>query len=332
MDYKAIIHQIRSKEYHPVYMLHGEEPYFIDEITRVVENEILTEGEKSFNMTVLYGKDADSREVVDAARRYPMMADKQIVIIKEAQRMDTLPNLLSYIEKPQPSTILLIAHKHKKLDMRTAFAKSINKHALVYESKPIYDNQVGAWTTAYLKDHHLKIDHEAADLITTYLGTDLGKIANELDKLAINLKKGATVSPQEVRDNIGISKDYNVFELQRAIGSKQITQINRIIFYFADNPKNHPFVLTISNLFSFFSKIYMLHFLSSSADADAARILGVSPFFLKDYRIAARNFPLPKTQQVISLLKEYDLKSKGVDSDGVEEGELLKEMIFKLTM
>jgi DNA polymerase III subunit delta len=331
LEYKDLLKSLKAKEYKPVYFLHGEEAFFMDKIAEVIENQVLTESEKSFNQTIFYGKDTESTAVVDAARRYPMMADRQVVILKEAQDMKTLVNLQKYVERPTSSTILLIVHKHKKLDMRSAFAKALTKNAVVMESKPLYDNQIPEWIRNYLKEINLMIEANAADLVAEYLGTDLGKIANELDKLRLNVPPNATVTMKNVQDNIGISKDYNVFELQKALSAKNILTANKIVQYFAQNPKDAPFVVVISNLYNYFSKVYMLHFLANKPDKEVLETMGLrGEFFLREYKTAARHYNTFKTEQILGFLREYDMKSKGVDADGVDHGELLKELIFKV--
>jgi DNA polymerase-3 subunit delta len=331
LEYKDLLKSLKSKEYKPVYFLHGEESFFMDKIVEIIENQVLSDSEKSFNQTIFYGKDTESTAIVDTARRYPMMADRQVVVLKEAQDMKTLVNLQKYVERPTSSTILLIVHKHKKLDMRSAFAKALVKNAVVMESKPLYDNQIPDWIRNYLKEIHLMIDANAADLIAEYLGTDLGKIANELDKLRLNLPPNSTVNVKQVQENIGISKDYNVFELQKALSAKNILTANKIVQYFARNPKDAPFVVVISNLYNYFSKVYMLHFLSNKPDKEVLDVMGLrSEFFLRDYKMAARHYNTFKTEQILGFLREYDLKSKGVDADGTDAGELLKELVFKI--
>lgn len=331
MEYKEIIKSIRQKQYKPVYFLHGEEPYFIDAITEVIENEILDAGMKSFNQVVLYGKDVDAMTVIDNARRYPMMSPIQVVIIKEAQNMSSLPQLQKYIETPLSSTVLLIAHKHKKLDGRSAFAKSLTKHALVFESKPLYENHIPDFIRNWLKDNKLNIDADALNLMVEYLGTDLGKIINELEKLQINLPKGGQITAEHIEKYIGISREYNVFELQKALGARNILQANKIARYFYENPKDAPFVMVIGNLYNYFSKIYQLSFLTTVSPNDQIKALNLrSEWFLRDYSAALKQFPRPKLEQIIGLLREFDLRAKGVNSDSVFEGELLKELVYKI--
>lgn len=307
----------------------------MDALTEVIEKEILDEGMRSFNQIILYGRDVDAMTVADNARRYPMMSPYQVVILKEAQDMKTLAQLQTYIEKPLSSTILLIVHKHKRLDMRTAFAKSLQKHALVLESKPLYENQVPDFIRNYLKEHKLSVEQPALDLLVEYLGTDLGKIVNELEKLRLNTPqtdgKSGTITAELIERYVGISREYNVFELQKALAARQVLQANKIVHYFSENPRDAPFVMVVGNLYNYFSKVYQLSFLQNASPAEQARSLHLrSDWFLKDYNMALRHYPRPKLEQLFALLREYDLKSKGMNSDGVPEGELLKEMVYKI--
>ena len=331
MTYLQIIKDIKAKKYSPIYFLHGQESYFIDKISKYIEENVLTEGEKSFNQIVMYGKEADHKTLIDTCSRYPMTASHQVVILKEAQDMKTLKEIQPYILKPVPSTILVICHKHKKFDGRTKFGKAVKANTLLFESKPLYDNKIPDWITTHLKSKKLNITPTAAALIGEYLGTDLSKISNELEKLSINIPSNTTIDEKHVQEQIGISKEYNVFELQKALGEKNVVKANRIINYFISNPKKNPMVVVISTLYNFFSKVYMSHFLRNSSESDLMRTLKVShAFFLKDYKLAARNYPLLHAQQVISILSEYDLKSKGVKRDSATDGDLLKEMVYRI--
>ena len=333
MTYSQIITDLKKKEYKPVYFLHGNESYFIDAIADFIEKKVLSDGEKSFNQTILYGKETEFKQVVDTARRYPMMAPYQVVILKEAQEMRTLKQLVTYVEKPAETTILVICHKHKRFDSRTKLGKVLKKNAVLFESKKLYDNQLPDWIHNYLKTKGFTIKPNATALIAEYLGTNLSKVANELDKLAINLPKGTDITQQHIQNNIGISKDYNVFELQKALGQKQVTKVNRIIQYFGSNPKKNPMVMMVGSLYNYFSKIYMLHFLRHAGDPDILSALKLrSSFFLREYKAAARKYSKPQTEQVLSILKEYDLKSKGVDNNTMNnpDSELLKEMVYRI--
>ncbi len=333
MTFEQILQELKQQKYRPVYFLHGTEPYFIDVISDYIEEQVLSEAERAFNQTVLYGKEVDHLAVIDTARRYPMGAARQVLILKEAQEMRNLKDLQGYIEKPLETTILVIAHKHKRFNFNSGFGKALKKHALVFESKPLYDNQVPDWIAGYLKGKQLHISPAAAALIAEYLGADLSKVANELDKLAINLPAGTGINEQHIEEHVGISKDYNVFELQRALAERDLLKANRIVQYFSANPKKHSIVMVIGALYNYFSKVYMLHFLKNTPEKELLDALKLrSAFFLREYRLAARNFPRSKTEQVIGLLKEYDLKSKGVgyNSTGKPDGELLKEMVWRI--
>lgn len=333
MTFDQILSDLKQQQYRPVYFLHGEEPYFIDVISDYIEQQVLTEAEKAFNQTVLYGKDVDHLAIIDVARRYPMGAARQVVILKEAQDMRNLKDLEGYVTHPLETTILVICHKHKKANLNSNFGKALKERAVVFESKPLYENQVPDWVQSYLKARKLKITPGAGALIAEYLGTELSKVANELDKLAINLPPGTEVNEDQIERHIGISKDYNVFELQRALSNRDVLKANRIVNYFAANPKKNPAPVVLASLYAYFSKVYQLHFLQNVPEAELLKALNLrSGFFLREYRVAARNYPLEKTEQVIGLLREYDLKSKGVDynSTGKPEGELLREMVWRV--
>lgn len=333
MDYLDIIKEMKKGDYRPIYFLHGEEPYFIDAITEFAEANCLNETEKAFNQTIIYGKDTSYMQVVDAARRMPMMAPRQLVIIKEAQSMRDLASLESYINQPSLSTVLLICHKHKKLRMNTKLGKVLKEKSLVFESKKLYDNQVPSFVKKYIKNLKLNIDEAAAGLLSEYLGTDLGKVVNELDKLAINLKSGSLVDVKTIEDNIGISRSYNVFELQKALAIMDKEKIYRILNYFSAQPKKNPFVLVVGSLYNFFSKVLIYHEVAKKDEQTILSALSLkSKFFLKDYRAAARTFPFAKTKEIIAILHEYDLKSKGVGMNltNVPDGDLCKEMVFKI--
>ena len=334
MTYEEIRHDIQSKRFAPVYFLHGEEPFFMDQIADAVEALALPEAEKGFNQTILYGKDLDHLTLLDTLRRYPMMAERQVVILREAQEMKGLTELTAYLENPMPSTVFVACHKHKKLDLRTKFGKALqSKAVVVFESKKLYDNQVADWISGYCKARKMAIEPPAASLLAEYLGTDLARIANELDKLALNLPTGATVTAHHVQEYVGISKDYNVFELQKALATRDLPKIARMQAYFAANIRKNPLIVTISSLYAYFSKVYMLHGLRGSSDAEMVKALDLrSDWFLKEYKVAVNNYSPSQTIQVISLLKQYDLRSKGVDTDTTNTGEeeLMKELFWKI--
>ncbi|MCC6410858.1 MAG: DNA polymerase III subunit delta [Saprospiraceae bacterium] len=330
MSFEDILRDIRAKRFHPVYFLHGEEPFFIDRIAEAIEDHALPEAERGFNQTVLYGKDTEPMPLLDTLRRYPMMAERQVVVLREAQDMKGIADLASYLEKPMASTLFVLCYKHKKLDMRTKFGKALMEKALVFESKKLYDNQVADWIAGYCKSKKLGIEHAASALMAEYLGTDLSKIANEVDKLALNLPAGSTVSEANVQEYIGISKEYNTFELQKAMAGRDVAKMARMVHYFAENIKKNPLIPTIASLYGFFSKVYTLHFYVGKTDAEQVKALELrSEWFLKDYKLALRHYSQAQCEHILGLLHEYDLYSKGVDG-GQPEEELLKEMIWKM--
>ena len=330
MTFEQIIGDIKRKIYHPVYLLQGDEPYFIDKITDLIEETVLTNSEKEFNQYVLYGRDTDTGNIIDMARRFPMMANYQVVIVKEAQDIDKLENLQPYIEKPQTSTILVIAHKYKKIDKRKGFAKSVEKAGVLFESSRLYDNQVPAWINEQIRLKGCSIKSEAAQLLSEYLGSDLGRISNEIEKLLINLPEGSVIDGTVIERNIGISKDYNIFELQNALGTKDVRKANRIINYFSANTKQNPAIVVLTVLFGFFMKLMIYHQLKDKSRNAAASTLGVNPFFMKDYIQAAENYSLPKSRAVIGLLRECDLRLKGINNGSTDESELLRELVFRI--
>lgn len=334
MSFEEILRDVREKKFAPIYFLHGEEPFFMDEIEAAIDANVLPEAEKSFNQTVLYGKDVDHLALLDSLRRYPMMSERQVVVLREAQEMKTLAELAAYVENPMPSTVFVVCHKYKKVDLRTKLGKALQgKNAVLFESKKLYDNQVADWIAGFCKTKKLGIEPQAAALLAEYLGTDLAKIANELDKIAVNLPADAAVTPAHVQEFVGISKDYNVFELQKAFALRDLPKIARIEQYFAANIRKNPLIVTISSLYAYFSKVFMLHSLKGSQDAEVVKTLELrSDWFLKEYKIAANNYSPAQTAQVISLLKEYDLRAKGVDTDTTNTGdeELMKELFWKI--
>jgi DNA polymerase-3 subunit delta len=326
-----IINDIKQGNIKPIYFLMGEEPYYIDKLTEYIENNILTDEEKGFNQMVLYGKDVTVEDIVSNAKRYPMMADRQVVIVKEAQELSrTIEKLESYAENPQPTTVLVIAYKYKTLDKRKKVTKVLDKNGLVFESKKLYDNQVGEWIKRVLSGKGFGIEPKATAMLVEFLGNDLSKISNELDKLAIILPKGSTITPKLIEDNIGISKDYNIFELRKAIGEKDQLKAYKIADYFAQNPKDNPLVMTVGLIFGFFNQLLQYHGLKDKNPSNAAKMLKVNPYFLKDYDVALRNYPMRKVSSIISTLRDVDVKSKGVGSNSISQSDLLREMLVKV--
>jgi len=328
--YANILSDLRNKIFHPIYLLYGEEPYFIDMVCDYIEANVLSEQEKEFNQTIVYGKDVNAATVMSYAKRYPMMSNYQVLIVKEAQDLDDTEALLPYAQNPVSSTILVLCYKYGKIDKRKSLYKAIEKAGVVMESAPLYDNKIPDWIHAYVSEHGFSISPKASALLGEFVGTELSKIVNELTKLFINLPAGAEITEDTIERNIGISKDFNVFELQKALGKKDVFKANMIIRYFAANPKENPLVKIIPSLYSYFSKILIYHYLPDKSKNSVAAALSVNPFFVQDYMSAAKNFNLARCVNVISYLKEYDLKAKGVDNASASDGELMKEMVFRI--
>lgn len=330
-DVKQLVTDIKNGNIKPIYLLMGEEPYYIDKISEFIEETVLTEEERGFNQMVLYGRDVAVEDIVSNAKRFPMMAERQVVIVKEAQDLSrTFDKLDDYAKNPQPSTVLVLCYKYKTVDKRKAVYKAINNTGVVFESKKLYDNQVPDWIKRVLSPRGYTITPKASQLLVEFLGTDLGKINNELEKLQIVLPKNTQITPEHIEENIGISKDYNNFELRKAIGAKDSVKAFKIVQYFADNPKDNPMVVTVALLFNFFSQLLQLHGMKDKNPRSVASALRVNPYFVNEYLDAARNFPMRKVSQVVALLREFDVKSKGVNSNAVPQGDLLKELLVKI--
>ncbi len=339
MTIDDILKDLKARKFKPIYLLHGNEAYFIDQIVDYIENNVLSPAEQSFNQTILYGKDTDMTTVINTAKRFPMMSDYQVVIVKEAQDLkwgkdaddenSEMAQAIRYFEYPQASTILVFAYKHGAFDKRKKIYKVLANTALLFQSDEVRENKIASWIETYVKGKGYQISTQSSVLIAEYLGTDLSKITNEIDKLCLNIEQNSLITDDHIQKNIGISKEYNVFELQKALAKRQVLKCNQIINYFAANPKANPMVLVLANLYGYFTKVLRYHYLVNKADA--AKELGVPPFFVSDYELASRNFSLPKVFQIIALLREYDLKSKGLDSTGnTADGALLRELIFKI--
>ena len=350
-EINQILLDLKRRIFKPVYFLSGEEAYYIDVISDYIEKNVLEDADKEFNQTVVYGKDADLVSILGLAKQFPMMSEHNVVIVKEAQNVKELnksagsdeegassktasnnasQQFLNYITNPQPSTILVFCFKYKTIDKRSAIAKALQKNAVFLETKKLYDNQIPDWINEYVKEKKYTIGPKATLLMAEFLGNDLSKITNEIDKLLISLPEGKEVTTDLIQDNIGISKDFNVFELQDALAKKDVLKANRIIGHFASNEKDNPAPLVLISLYGYFSKILKYHFLQDKSKFAAAQALGVNPFFVDGYAKAALNYNSSKLKQIFSYLKETDLKSKGVDNSGITYGELLKELIFKI--
>ena len=330
-EVKQLVTDIKNGIIKPIYFLMGEEPYYIDKISDFIEQNILSEEEKGFNQMVLYGRDVTIEDIVANAKRYPMMAERQVLIIKEAQDLSrTIEKLVDYASNPQLTTVLVVNYKYKKIDKRKALYKTIKKIGVVYESKKLYENQVGEWIRRVLSPKDYSITPKAAQMLVEFLGTDLSKINNELEKLKIILPKGSQITPELIEENIGISKDYNNFELRKAVGNKDVLKAQQIAKYFGDNPRSNPMVVTVSLLFNFFSQLLYYHGLNDKSSRSVASALRINPYFVNEYISAARNYPMKKVSQVISTLREFDVKSKGVGANAVPQGDLLKELLVRI--
>ena len=329
-SFDQIINDIHQKNYAPIYFLMGAEPYFIDVISSTIEDEVLDETEKAFNQVVVYGRDVDVDAIASYAKSYSMMGGYMVVIVKEAQDIKNIEQFEPYLEQIPPTTILVFNYKYKTIDKRISFAKKLAKVGVIFESKPLYENNIPVWIQNYLKDKKYSITPKATQMLTDFLGTDLHKIRNELDKLIIATQKTKKIDDGDVERNIGISKDFNVFELQNAIGQRDVLKVNRIINYFGDNEKDNPIVKTVVILYSYFTKILKVHYATDSSSSALASALGCSPFFVKDYQLAARNYTIADCVRCIAVLREYDLKSKGYQCGDVSQKDLYREMAYKL--
>ncbi|MBU2996399.1 DNA polymerase III subunit delta [Cellulophaga baltica] len=329
-EVKKIVNDIKAGNIKPIYFLMGEEAYYIDKLAAYIENTVLSEEERGFNQMVLYGKDVTVDDIVSNAKRYPMMAEHQVIIVKEAQHLSrTIENLASYAENPQPTTVLVVCYKYAKLDKRKKIYKAVQKSGVIFESKKLYENQVSDWIRKVLAGKGYRITPKAAILLVEFLGTDLGKINNELEKLKLVVPKEQEITPEAIEVNIGISKDYNNFELKKAIGERNVTKATRILNYFAQNPKDNPFVLTVTLLNTFFTQLLQYHGLSDHNPKNVAKVLGVNPYFVKEYQVAAKNYPMRKVSGVIAALRELDVKGKGVGAN-LAQKDLLKELLVKI--
>ena len=334
---KQIENDIQNNTFSPIYLLMGEEEYYIDYLTKLIQKNSLKDHEKDFNLNIVYGKDTTVADIISISKQYPVMSEKKLVIVKEAQDLvkkdidgNSFDDLISYINSPLNSTILVLNFKHKSLDKRKAIYKAILKNGLVFESKKLYENQAQDWIISYLQSFDFTIDKKSSFLITELLGTDINKIANELDKLIVLKSKVKTINSDDVEKFIGISKEFNVFELRKAIGEKNLFKCMKIIDYFSKNPKSNPIVVIVSLIFDFFVKLFIYHSLSDKSDRSVASALKVNPYFVKDYSSSAKNYSMKSISSKISILREFDLKSKGLGATNITNSDLLKELIFKL--
>lgn len=330
MNLDTIISEVRKKIFQPIYLLHGEEAYYIDLIGKEIVLNCLEEHERDFNQTILYGKDTDALTIIAEAKGYPMMAERRLVVIREAQELKDIDKLEAYCSSPNPTTILVLEYKYKKFDSRKKIFKEIGKNGIAFQSDKVKDYQLTNWINTYLSGRNYTITPKASQLLADSLGNDLSKITNELNKLEILLQKGTAINEIHIEENIGISKDFNIFELVNAISSHDTLKAFQIVDYFANNPKAGPLVVVIANVFTFFSRIMRIQFSPSKIPDELAKQLGVHPFAVKELIQASKLYPPKKAASNISILHEYDLKSKGVNNSSASEGELMKELIYKL--
>jgi len=336
MPHRQIIRDIQAEAFKPLYLLHGEEPFFIDEVSKALEHAVVEESMKDFNQVVLYGRDATIDQVLESARRFPMMADRQLVLMREAQewpswrRSEDMAKLEAYAQSPIPSTVLVFCFKNKKADARLKAVKTISRNGLLFLSEKVRDYKLPDWISNYVREQDLTISPQGAQILSEYLGNDLRKVVNELNKLKIVLPAGTEISPEHIETHIGISKDYNVFELQRALGSKNVERSHLIANFFAANPKDHPVAMIMPVLGSFFGKIYAYHGLKDRSGPAAAKALKCAPFAVKQYAEAARYYSPEKVGRIFGYLLEADRKSKGQDNATTPDGALLRETVFKI--
>ena len=328
---ESILGELKNKQYQPIYFLMGEEPYYIDVISDYIQQNVLDETQREFDQTILYGKETDIRTVINSAKRYPMLAQYQVVIVKEAQLIKDWDNLIFYLQQPSKSTILVFCYKYGTPDGRKKWFTEVKKAGVVFESPKVRDYEISAWISRYAKNKGVSIDEKAVVMLGEYLGTDLSKIANEIDKLLITKpKETEKITPELIEKNIGISKDYNVFELQAALINRDVLKANRIIRYFAENKKANPLVMVLPQLFNFFSNLMLYHYLPDKNQMTVASELKINPFFVRDYQKAAQVFGAWKTMFIISYIRETDARHKGIDNVSADEGDLLKELVFKI--
>ena len=332
LTYDDIMASLKARQFVPIYLLMGEEGYFTDEISNYIIDHILTNHEKEFNLTIAYGADVDIATIINAAKRYPMMAEYQVVVVKEAQNVKNLEELAFYIQKPLKSTILVICYKNGNIDRRKKWVADVAKEGVVFESKKLKDYQLPNFINSYMRLKGLEMVPKATQMMVDFVGADLGRMTGELDKLIITQPKGERyVTPEQIERNIGISKDYNGFELRNAIIEKDILKANRIIKYFAENPKSNPLQMNLALLFSFFSNLFMAYYASEKSEAGVASFLGLkSSWAAKDYVSAMRKYSGSKVMYILHEIRMTDARSKGIDNNSVDEADLMRELVFKI--
>lgn len=332
-----VLKDLKAKKYAPIYFLHGDESFYLDQISSFIEKNALQEHEKGFNQIILYGKDTNLGTIIQNARRFPMMSERQVVIVKEAQQLsdwskaDSKKVLEAYIKQPQPSTVLVFNHKHKSFNKNTTIYKAMDKQAIVVESKKIRENQVAPWIESYFKQKGYQINFKAVSMLTESIGADLGRLQTEIDKLLLNVAdKTKPIDEHLIEEHVGISKSYNIFELQKALGNKNWFKTRQILQYWEANPKTQPLIPTIAMIFQYFCKLLVAHQTANKNDQHLAKVLKVSPYFVKDYKAALRQYPLSKVVRIIHYLREADLQSKGVTTRNTSDAQILQELVFKI--
>ncbi|HNY45176.1 MAG: DNA polymerase III subunit delta [Bacteroidota bacterium] len=331
MDFEQILADLKNKIYKPIYLFYGEESFFIDELTNYIQQNVLTETEKAFNQDIVYGKDITATNLIELSRAFPMMANYRVVILKEAQGLKDFKNLEPYVQNPVNSTILVLSFKNTaKVDKRLKVFNLLSKNAVVFESKRLYENQVYPWIEKTLRENGLSIHTEALRLFYESIGADLSRLSNEIKKLVITQEKGKQISKEDIAFNIGINRDYNIFELQKAIGLKDKLKCYQILDYFSKDPRANPLFATVNRLFDYFTKIIKLHMLQDKSKQSVANAAGVHPYFAEEYLIAMKNYPMSKLIQIVSYLRETDMKLKGVGAVSISDADLSKELLYKI--
>ncbi|MEX2567350.1 MAG: DNA polymerase III subunit delta [Cyclobacteriaceae bacterium] len=333
---ESVLKELKSNRYAPVYFLQGDEPYFIDKISNYIEQHALTSQEKEFNQTIMYGKEVMMSTILTNAKRFPMMSERQVVIVKEAQHIYDLgreegdKQLMGYLKNPLPSTILVFAHKYRALDGRKALYKELDKKAILVKSEKIPEYKLSPYIDQYIKDRKFTIDPKASQVLAESIGNNIEVLTNEIDKMLINFEEPVQITPSHIQQYIGISKEYNNFELTKSLSYRDLTKANTIVHYFAQNPKANPLIPLLSLFYLHFSRLLLVHANKNSSDRDLASLIKVNPYFIKEYKVAAKNYPLGKIIEVIGYLKEADFRSKGINSNNMEDPEILKELVFKI--
>lgn len=330
MSVDKILADWKKKQYKPVYWLEGEEDYYIDKVMQVAEHQLLSEAEAGFNLTIFYGREANWADVVNACMKYPMFSDKQVVLIKEAQQMKDLDKLEHYISHPLSSTILVVGHKEKKVDGRSKLAKLLKDKTELVQTKKMYENQLPAWAEKLVQSKGFTIQQKACLLLVDHIGNDLSRIENEIDKLLINLGTRTNITEDDIEKFIGVSKEFNVFELQEAIARKDLSKAIRIVQYFESNPKAGPIQMILPALYNYFSKVFMIFGVHSSDEKQIASTIGTSPFFVKDYIQCSQRYGYDGIERILLLLHQYNLRSIGINDSGTSDSGLLKELLVKI--